>query len=315
MMSILTRHWNLQPKREPVPENLEHIVTTSIAEAILQGAHDLRRAGVSEPRREAGSLLAHALGQDRTFIVSHADDSISEEQLERFRDDLAARVGRKPLQYITGHQEFYGLDFEVNQDVLIPRPETELLVDLAIKSPPTPDVAPFICDVGTGSGCVAITLLQQLPRARAVAIDISAAALMVAKRNAARHVVTDRIEFIESDCFAELDPLKTKFDLIVSNPPYVTEGALAGLQREVRDFEPRLALMAGPDGLAVINRLLLAAPAFLKAGGLFLFEIGFDQSAAIERLMKEPAAGAWKLLGIHPDLQGIPRVVALEKRG
>jgi release factor glutamine methyltransferase len=310
----LTRHWNLQLQREPVPENLEHIVTTSIAEAILQGAHDLRRAGVPEPRREAGSLLAHVLGQDRTFIVSHADDPISEEQLERFREDLAARVGRKPLQYITGHQEFYGLDFEVNEDVLIPRPETELLVELALKS--APDAAPFICDVGTGSGCIAIALLQQLSRARAVAIDISPAALTVAKRNAARHAVTDRIEFIVSDCFAELDSKKTKFDLIVSNPPYVTDGALAGLQREIRDFEPRLALMAGPDGLAVINRLLLEAPAFLKTGGLVLFEIGFDQSAAIERLMKEPVAGAsWKLLEIHPDLQGIPRLVALEKRG
>jgi release factor glutamine methyltransferase len=290
-------------------------VTTLIAEAILQGAHDLRRAGVAEPRREAGSLLAHVLGQDRTFIVSHADDPIGEEQLQRFREDLSARAGRKPLQYITGHQEFYGLDFEVNADVLIPRPETELLVELALKSVSSPDSATLICDVGTGSGCIAITLLQKLPRARAVAIDLSTAALKVAKRNAARHGVSDRIEFIVSDCFAELNPEKTKFDLIVSNPPYVADGAFAGLQREVRDFEPKHALMAGPEGLEVINRLLQEAPAFLKASQQFLFEIGFDQGVAVERLLSQPEASAiWKLLAIYPDLQGIPRIVALERQ-
>jgi release factor glutamine methyltransferase len=290
-------------------------MATSLAEAILQGAHDLRRAGVPEARREAGSLLAHVLGRDRTFILSHADDPISDEQLEKFYEGLAARARRKPLQYITGHQEFYGLDFEVNEDVLIPRPETELLIDLALKATAESNAARLICDVGTGSGCIAITLLHQLPQARVVAIDISAPALAVAERNAARHAVTDRIEFIVSDCFAEMDPTGTIFDLIVSNPPYVAEGAFAGLQREVRDFEPRTALMAGPDGLAVIRRLLQEAPAFLKTGGQFLFEIGFDQRAAFEGLLDQPiASDVWKLLEIRPDLQGIPRIVALQKQ-
>jgi release factor glutamine methyltransferase len=290
-------------------------MVTSLAEAILQGAHDLRRAGVPEARREAGSLLAHVLGRDRTFILGHADDPISDEQLQKFYEGLAARASRKPLQYITGHQEFYGLDFEVNEDVLIPRPETELLVELALKATAESTAALLICDVGTGSGCIAITLLHQLPQVRVVAIDISAAALAVAERNAARHAVTDRIEFIVSDCFAEMDPGRTVFDLIVSNPPYVAEGAFAGLQREVRDFEPRTALMAGPDGLAVIRRLLQEAPAFLKPGGQFLFEIGFDQGAALEGLLQEPTErDVWKLLDIHPDLQGIPRIVALQKQ-
>jgi release factor glutamine methyltransferase len=291
-------------------------MTTSIAEAILQGAHQLRQAGVVEARREAGSLVAFVLDRDRSFILSHAEDSIDEEQAARLHAYLERRAQGEPLQYITGHQEFFGLDFEVTSDVLIPRPETELLVESALKL--AAGSAPFICDVGTGSGCIAITLLHELreiPGARAVALDISPAALEVAKRNAARHSVTEQIDFVISDCFASLnqqDPSQSSFDLIVSNPPYVEEGALASLQREVRDFEPRAALVAGADGLAVIRRLLLEAGSFLKTGGHFLFEIGFDQSAAVEQLIDR---NTWKLLGIYDDLQGIPRTVALEKLG
>lgn len=295
---------------------------TSIAEAILQGAHHLRKAEVPEARREAGSLLAHVIDRDRTFILGHADDAISEEQLARFRSAVVSRAGGEPLQYITGHQEFFGLDFEVTSDVLIPRPETELLVETALKLVFNSQDAPLICDVGTGSGCVAITLLHELRElhnrhdARAVAIDISEAALAVAKRNAARFSVSERISFVVSDCFAALDPRnsgnpdRALFDLIVSNPPYVANGAIPALQREVRDFEPRLALEAGVDGLSIINRLVKEAGAFLKTGGYFLFEIGFDQDRAIEQLIDR---SVWKLLAIHPDLQGIPRTVALEK--
>lgn len=290
-------------------------MTTSIAEAILQGAHKLRQAGVREARREAGSLVAYVLGQDRAFILTHAEDPIAEELAERFRATLQQRANGKPLQYITGHQEFFGLDFEVTKDVLIPRPETELLVEAALKLIRGSENAPFICDVGTGSGCVVIALLHELREVsgtRAVAIDISPAALEVAKRNAARHSVTERVEFIVSDCFSELHSKKVLFDLIVSNPPYVEERALAGLQREVRDFEPRTALAAGADGLSIIRRLLLETGSFLKSGGLFLFEIGFNQSAAVEQLI-DPST--WKLLDIYADLQGIPRIVALEKLG
>jgi release factor glutamine methyltransferase len=291
-------------------------MTTSIAEAIFQGAHQLRQAGVSEARSEAGSLVAHVLQRDRTFILSHAEDPIGLEQLKRFHDYLERRAQGEPLQYLTGHQEFFGLDFEVNRDVLIPRPETELLIETALKLAAGGNVAPFICDVGTGSGCLAITLLHELrqnPGTRAVAIDISPAAVAVAKRNAARHAVIEQLEFVISDCFASLDPKNPRhsfFDLIVSNPPYVEERALAGLQREVRDYEPRLALVAGPDGLMIIHRLLREAGDFLKTGGHFLFEIGFSQSALVEQLID---THKWKLLKIHQDLQGIPRTVALEK--
>jgi release factor glutamine methyltransferase len=292
-------------------------MTTSIAEAILEGTHQLRKAGVSEARREAGSLVAYALGQDRSFILTHAEDPIEEEQAERLRAWLERRAKGEPLQYLTGHQEFFSLDFEVTKDVLIPRPETELLVETALQLVSDPEKAPFICDVGTGSGCIVISLLHELrgiSGPHAVAIDLSPAALEIAKRNAARHSVADRIEFVISDCFSTLnaaDSKQSQFDLIVSNPPYITEPAFAGLQREVRDFEPRNALVAGADGLAVIRRLLLEAGSFVKTGGHFLFEIGFDQSAAVEQLI-DPKS--WQLLDIHQDLQGIPRTVALEKR-
>ena len=282
---------------------------TSIAEAILLGAHDLRKAGVPEARREAGSLLAHVLGRDRTFILSHADDPISEAQLEMFCRTLDWRAAGKPLQYITGHQEFFGLDFEVTGDVLIPRPETELLVEKALELVST-EAAPVICDVGTGSGCIAITLLHELPHARGMAIDVSPEAIEVAKRNASTHSVSERLEFLVSDCFAGLNRKNPLFDLVVSNPPYVSARELEGLQREVRDYEPHLALEAGADGLSIIRRLLVDAGAYVKSGGHFLFEIGLNQHQAVEQLV-DP--GLWKLLNIYSDLQGIPRTVALEK--
>jgi release factor glutamine methyltransferase len=306
-------------------------MSTSIAEAILQGSHKLRQAGVAEARREAGSLLGHVLGRDRSFILSHAEDALSDEQAERFRDFVERRAHGEPQQYITGQQEFFGLEFEVSPDVLIPRPETELLVETALKL--VSKDAPYVCDVGTGSGCVAIALLYELrkthdggfPKAHALAIDISPAALAIAKRNAARHSLTEQIEFVVSDCFASLNspldspldsrrdskyPSPPRFDLIVSNPPYVKDGELASLQTEVRDFEPKLALTAGADGLNVIRRLLLDAAEFLKPGGHFLFEIGFQQSVAVEQLI-DPKI--WTLLRIHEDLQSIPRIVALQK--
>jgi release factor glutamine methyltransferase len=295
---------------------------TSIAEGILQAAHKLRQAGVSEARREAGSLLGHVLGRDRSFILSHAEDALSEEDLERFGEYVERRAQGEPQQYITGHQEFFGLDFEVTGDVLIPRPETELLVETALKLISDDGPAPLICDVGTGSGCVAIALLHELrarrgalkgSEARALAIDISPAALQLARRNAARHSMAEQLDFVISDCFAALDldhRSESGFDLIVSNPPYIEDREFASLQREVRDFEPRLALTAGADGLAIIRRLLRDAEKVLKFGGHLLFEIGYQQSGAVEQLI-DPKI--WMLLGIHKDLQGIPRIVALRK--
>lgn len=284
---------------------------TSIAEALLHGANKLRKAGVPDERREAGSLLMHVLDRDRTHILAHAEDQLTDEQVEKFSESLDARAQGKPLQYITGRQEFFGLEFEVTSDVLIPRPETELLIEAAL-SIVSPNETPFVCDVGTGSGCIVITLLHQLPRARALALDISEAALAVAQRNANRHGVQERVSFIASDLFAGVAPsFSSSFDLIVSNPPYVAERAVEGLQREVRNFEPRVALTAGVDGLSVIRRLLTEGHGYLKGGGFLIFEIGFDQHEAVRQIIDE---NSWKLLEIHDDLQGIPRTVALMKR-
>ncbi|MBD0370437.1 MAG: peptide chain release factor N(5)-glutamine methyltransferase [Pyrinomonadaceae bacterium] len=282
----------------------------SIAEATLEATRDLRRAGVPESRREAASLLAHALMRDRTFLITHAEEKVSAEALERFRSLVERRARGEPLQYITGHTEFFKLDFEVTPDVLIPRPETELLVETALGLLKT-TAAPLVCDVGTGSGCIIISILHERAEARGFGLDISKGALAVARRNASRHGVEERLSLILSDCFEALDESQPLFDMIVSNPPYVAEDALEGLQREVRDFEPRVALTPGGDGLKIISRLLLDAPALLQTGGHLLLEIGFDQHKRVEKLI-DPQT--WELLNIHTDLQGIPRTVALRKR-
>jgi release factor glutamine methyltransferase len=281
----------------------------SIAEALREASRILEDAGVPEPRREASSLLSFVLGKDRTFLISHAEDAIADDSLDRLREFVERRATGEPLQYITGVQDFYGREFRVTTDVLIPRPETELLVEAALEVNTSKNA--FICDVGTGSGCIAVTLLCEMPGARAVAVDKSPAAVEIAKINAAKQAVADAIVFVVSDCFDELDSRKYQFDLIVSNPPYVSESALAGLQREVRDHEPRVALSPGPDGLSVIRRLLTDAPAYLKPSGHLLMEIGFDQGEAVRSLIND---SVWSLLEVRPDLQCIPRIVVLRRR-
>ena len=283
-------------------------MTVSIAEALKEAAQTLDHAGVVEARREASSLLSHITGRDRTFLISHAEDRLDDRELRDFAAAIGRRSAGEPAQYITGVQDFYGRSFRVTRDVLIPRPETELLVEAALGVMPAKAV---VCDVGTGSGCIAVTLLCERADARAVAIDISEAALLVARENAQNQSVQERLDLVVSDCFSQLDRTTEPFDLIVSNPPYVSAAALPGLQREVRDFEPLVALTAGQDGLSVIRRLLTEAPEFLKANGHLLLEIGFDQGERVRDLV-DPAV--WNLTDILPDLQGIPRIVVLQKR-
>jgi release factor glutamine methyltransferase len=212
------------------------------------------------------------------------------------------------LQYITGHQEFFKLDFEVTPDVLIPRPETELIVEIALELLKDAPVQ-FIADIGTGSGCVALSLLHELRDARAIATDISPGALRVARRNAEQHGVGDRLVLIESDCFSALDS-RNPFSLVASNPPYIRKDEMETLQREVR-CEPRTALEGGPDGLDIVRRLLREAAPFLRPGGHFVFEIGFGQDAAVEKLIN---SRAWEWKEARRDLQGIARAVVLQKR-
>lgn len=282
-------------------------MSVSISEALRLASQELDQAGVAEARREASALLEYVIAKDRTFLISHAEDVLGEEELKSFEKAIARRAAGEPAQYITGTQDFFGRAFRVTRDVLIPRPETELLVEAALEVMNSDAV---ICDVGTGSGCIAITLLCERREARAVAIDISEDALNVARQNAREQSVQERIEFVLSDCFSALNKSASQFDSIISNPPYVAANALPGLQREVRDHEPLVALSPGDDGLSVIRRLLNDSPRFLKSGGHLLMEIGFDQGETIQQLI-DP--NVWILKEIRPDLQCIPRIVILQK--
>jgi release factor glutamine methyltransferase len=285
---------------------------TSIGAALLNASQTLAQAGVPEARREAASLLSFITGKDRTFLISHSDEQVDDDLLAQFQESVERRAGGEPLQYITGVQDFFGREFYVTPDVLIPRPETELLVEAALEALGAVDSESFICDVGTGSGCIAVTLLCEMRNARAVAIDKSSAAIDVAKLNAQTQGVESRVAFSVSDCFSALEPGEYRFDLVVSNPPYVSAAMIEGLQREVRDHEPLMALSPGPDGLSIIRRLLTEAPPLLKKNGHLILEIGFDQGEAVQSLVD---ARVWRLLEIRPDLQGIPRIVVLQKGG
>lgn len=280
----------------------------TIGEALQKASEALSHAGVPEARKEARSLLAHVLDVDWAVLITEQQTPVTESSLNRFQELVSRRTTGEPAQYITGSQDFYGRRFEVTPDVLIPRPETEGLIEATLSLLPVKSGV-RVCDVGTGSGCIAITLLCENPLAHAMGLDISEAALEVAKRNAKTHNVANRISFIQSDCFDALTR-GVMFDLIVSNPPYVAAKILYGLQREVRDYEPRIALTPGEDGLTIIRRLIKEAPPFLKRGGHLVIEIGFDQSEAIPTLLDPDV---WELKDIVPDLQQIPRIVVLEK--
>jgi release factor glutamine methyltransferase len=284
-------------------------MAVTIEQSLLEATQTLESAGVPESRREAASLLAHVLERDRAFLIAHSKDELPDDLLKIFNAFVERRAEGEPSQYVTGIQDFYGRSFLVTPDVLIPRPETELLVDAVRKHLGDPTSPLSICDVGTGSGCIVITLLHQLQNARGIGVDVSPAAITVAQKNAEAHEVNDRLKFVVSDCFNAL-PRQFSFDLIVSNPPYVSAAALPGLQREVRDYEPSVALSPGVDGLSIIRRLLASAPEFLKDGGLLVMEIGFDQAEATEALIESKV---WDLLEIVPDLAGIPRIVVLKK--
>ncbi len=276
----------------------------TVETAIEYASSELKRAAVPDARRDARTLLAGVLGRDLAFLVAHPEYSLAESEIELFLEAVKRRCAREPLQYILGRQEFYGLEFLVTPDVLIPRPETEALVEAAI---PFLRAArdPHFCDVGIGSGCIAVSLLKHIPAAAATGLDISEPALAVASENAKRHGVLSRIRLIRSDVFSALGS-DDKFDLIASNPPYVDSLDLGSLQSEVRDFEPRVALTDGGDGLSIIRRIVEHSPRHLKPGGALLIEIGFRQSEVVASMFSR---GRWSDVRFLPDLSGIPRVV------
>lgn len=287
----------------------------SIREAAQEAAAVLRAANVVEARRDALLLLGFALKRDKTFLLTRDEEQLSVDDARLFRDLIARRARHEPVQYITGRQEFFSLEFEVTPDVLIPRPETELIVETALELIKEIDVeTPRILDVGTGSGCIIVSILHAKESACGTAIDVSSRALEVARRNAARYNVARRLKFIESDCFAALDASCDKFEFIVSNPPYVSAREIEGLQREVKDYEPRIALTPGEtanDGLTVIRRLLGESPAFLSESGFLIFEVGYNQRERVESLIDE---NLWTTRDVLRDLQSIPRAFVLRKR-
>lgn len=275
----------------------------TLSEKLDEADAVLRDSGIVEPRREAASLLAVALKRDKTFLIAHPEyilDPAEETIVDGF---VRRRASHEPFQYISGIQEFYGLEFEVTPDVLIPRPETEMVVERALELISAHGFTSF-CEVGIGSGCIAVSILHHAGSSRAVGLDISQAALSVARRNARKHGVDQRLTFLESDVFGALSD--EKFQLIVSNPPYVPLRDIDGLQAEVRDHEPRTALTDDADGLSIIRQIVDRAPAFLQPKGFLLIEIGFDQS---ERVADMFDPNRWQRPELLPDLQGIPRLV------
>jgi release factor glutamine methyltransferase len=281
----------------------------SVHERLVEARGIFTRAGIDpdEAALDAEVLARHVLGWDRATLVARWRETAPESFDQRLQPLITRRSAREPVAYITGHREFWDLEFDVTPDVLIPRPETELIVEEALRHAREVRLPGEIVDVGTGSGCIAVALAHELPSARVTATDTSIAALKVARRNAGRHGVAHRIQFLHADL---LDDVATA-DLIVSNPPYIPAGDARGLQPEVGLHEPAAALFGGPgDGLELVRRLLASAPAHLADDGRLMIEFGFGQ----EFLLREAARHAgWDVVRICNDLQAIPRVAILRR--
>jgi release factor glutamine methyltransferase len=264
---------------------------------------------VPSARLNAELLLMFILNCDRAYLYAHPERELTRDEQSRYAAALVERARGVPTQYITGHQEFWGMDLIVTPAVLIPRPETEHVIESVmdrVGRAPAPSELLRISDVGTGSGCIALALAKELPQVEILATDISAAALEIARANAARHQLESRIQFREADLLAGFE--NDAFDFIVSNPPYVGESEEDQVQLEVRKFEPRGAVFAGPTGMEVIMRLVPQARAALKPGGWLVMEISGAISEKVQRLLQH-----WNDVRIQPDLQSIPRVVQAQK--
>jgi release factor glutamine methyltransferase len=318
-----------------------------IRSALKLGIAQLRAAHVPSDTLAAELLLLHATGRTRTSLYSHPEDDLTESESQNYFSLIERRAAGVPTQHLTGKQEFWGLEFEVTPDVLIPRPETEHLIEVALdrlalrdlrekQSPNMSGEGLVIADIGTGSGCIAIALAKELPGASIYALDVSPAALAVAQRNAARLHFADRIHFLESNLLGGLptaeSPLAASlrgnqrkpeahaspvadhqsllFDLIVSNPPYVGRREAATLACEVHDHEPAIALFGGEEGYEFYADLITQSAARLKPGGILVVELGHDSLPAVQPLLDAPA---WTSVGVTNDLAGIPRVLSAER--
>jgi release factor glutamine methyltransferase len=280
----------------------------NVDEALKDAAQRLEIAGLEQPRREAASLLTFTLGKPQAFLIAHSEYVLSDDEERSFGFILARREAREPFQYITGKQEFWGLEFEVAPGVLIPRPETEVLVEAAIEHLRRIRSPGFV-EVGAGSGCISVSLLHSVPDATAIATDISATALEIAGRNAARHQVAQRLELLRGNLLGRTTAAVTT--LVVSNPPYIPQKDIAGLQPEVRDYEPTEALVGGIDGLDFIRQLVRESSHILPPGGVLMMEIGAGQAAAVAALFD---SDEWGSPEFREDLQAIPRVVIAARK-
>jgi release factor glutamine methyltransferase len=322
---------------------MNHVSEEKSVRALLKwGIAQLRDAHVPSFTLAAELLLLHVLGRNRTWIYAHPEDEISAADAERYFALVSRRASGEPTQHLIGKQEFWGLEFAITPDVLIPRPETEHVIEVALDRlavreiragrPQKNDGAGLrIADVGTGSGCIAIALTKELPAATIYATDISSAALAVARRNASRHGVTERVRFVEANLLdksgewpfaenargkrvasGEQEPPSGQFslDVIVSNPPYVGRREAATLMREVREHEPEIALYGGEEGYEMYADLIAQAAAHLKPGGILVLELGHNSLPAVQPLLD---ASTWTNVAVTNDLAGIPRVLAAEK--
>jgi release factor glutamine methyltransferase len=303
--------------------------------ALRTGISRLREAHVGSYTLAAELLLLHVVRRDRAWLYAHPEEQLDTQDLDVYLSLISRRSHGEPTQHLTGKQEFWSLEFEVTPDVLIPRPETEHVIDLrelrAGRPQKTNGEGFFIADIGTGSGCLAVALAKELPAATIYATDISAAALAVARRNAVRYSVANRMHFVESDLSEPLRfnsasmesativagislqhalPDSAGFDLVVSNPPYIARREASTLAREVRDHEPFMALYGGEEGYEIYASLIALAALHLKPGGIFVAELGHSSLAAVQPLLD---SRHWTSVGVTNDLAGIPRVIAAER--
>jgi release factor glutamine methyltransferase len=281
----------------------------TIADTRSWAVNELRKARIKSPELSADLLLGFMLGWDRVRIITHTEQFLEEDLRIRFKNLVARHASGEPLNYLTGEREFYGLAFRVSPAVLIPRPETEILVEKAIELLQNRSSPARFVDVGAGSGCIAVTIAHEVPSSTGWAVDISAAALEIAHENAGRHGVAGRIHFVQGDLLECLLP-ESCFDFILSNPPYVPIEECDNLPSDVRDYEPHLALFGGESGLEIISRLIPEASSRLVPGGYLLLESGASQAERI-RMLAEKAGMSIEL--ILNDLQEIPRCLVARK--
>ncbi len=287
----------------------------TIAETLMHATQRLERALVDTPRLDAEVLLAHALGVKRAELVMHAREELDATVAQRFEHLVGERVQRRPVAQIVGHKGFWTLDIHVNEHVLTPRPETEGIIECA-EQRAKHDAALEILDLCTGSGCIAAALAEVFPRAHITATDASPEALDLARTNLA--FAADRVTLLQGNLFEVFSsslaphPSSRLFDLITANPPYIAENDMAELPPEVKDFEPRMALAAGPDGLAFLRKIAEDAPRFLNTDGHLIMEMGAGQADAVRKILEDTSA--YRTIAITRDLAGIERIITAQRR-